>query len=79
MFTDYGNAGTHVGVLLAEGADVAILLVSARDILHRVFRGDRDGLVVVDPVSLGAVLAGEAERHEIASLPVTIGELLDEE
>ena len=78
VFSEPERAEGYIAEAFANGEDVAVIGVSPRAILHRVFRGDRSGLCAVDPVALSASLAGHAEKYELTSIPVTIGELITE-
>ena len=78
VFSEPERAGGYIGEAFANGEDVAVIEVTPREILHRVFRGDRNGLCAVDPVAFSALLAGQVELYEAMSIPVTIGELVTE-
>ena len=78
VFSEPERAGDYIAEAFANGEDVAVIEVTPREILHRVFRGDRNGLCAVDPVALSAAIAGQVERYELTSIPVTIGELITE-
>ena len=78
VFSEPERAGDYIAEAFANGEDVAVIGVTPREILHRVFRGDRNGLCAVDPVALSAAIAGQVEHYELTSIPVTIGELITE-
>ena len=78
VFSEPERAGGYIAEAFANGEDVAVIEVTPQAILHRVFRGDRSGLCVVDPVALSAAIAGQVESYELTSISVTIGELIAE-
>lgn len=67
----------YVGEAFADGEDIVVINTRPRDILHRVFRGDRDGLCVLDPPSFSAAVAGEVESYELVTASITIGGLIE--
>lgn len=77
VFSEADFAYGFIGEAAAEGKDVAVIEVSGKDLLHRVFRGDKNGLCVLDPVPLSAMIGGYAEHHHMITPSVTIGELVD--
>src|SRR5215208_2165759 len=80
VFTRPEKAYDYAGdSIVGDEEDIAVIEVSTNGLLHRVFRGNRYGLCVVDPVPLSAAIAGHADRHELVDVPVTIGELLSDE
>src|SRR5215207_3999283 len=74
VFSEPKRAGGYIVEAFANDEDVAVIEVTPQEILHRVFRGDRSGLCVVDPVALSAALAGRVEPYGETPIPVTIGE-----
>jgi hypothetical protein len=79
VFSEPDNALAHVNVLLLNGESVRVVDVSTRELLHRVFRGDKNGPCVLDPVSVVEVLDDPASRYEIVPVSTTIGDLIGEE
>jgi hypothetical protein len=49
VFTDVDKASDYAGIMLADGHDIAIVTASDEDIRKHAFRGDPDGVCVVDP------------------------------
>jgi len=78
VFSEPKRAGGYIAEAFANDEDVAVIEVTPQEILHRVFRGDRSGLCVVDPVAFSAAIAGQVESYELTSISVTIGELITE-
>jgi hypothetical protein len=64
LFSDVDQAATHVGLMLEEGRDVAVISASHEDIQKHAFGGDPHGLCVVDP-----------EWTYPSGLPVEVGKL----
>jgi hypothetical protein len=77
VFTEPEKAHDYAGEkLVGDEEDIAVIEISTKALLHRLFRGDRNGLCVVDPVPLSAAIARYVESHELVGVSVTIGELL---
>jgi hypothetical protein len=64
VFTNLDKAAFHVGTMLADGRDVAVVTASQEEIQKHAFGGDPNGLCIVDP-----------EWTHPPGLPVAVGKL----